>query len=330
MTLDESILAMRLRVMRRAQELHSVTLACREAGISRTVFYRWRERFERYGADGLHPRHRHARLGRPRQIAPHVERLILGVALAWPTWGCGRVAAQLAREFGIHVAPATVQRFLRRAGLPRRRDRLGLLEHYSAGTCGLLTERTRRQLARARGARTRHVHATQPGDLVCLDTFYIGKLKGVGKVWQITACDAACSYGAAWLLPALSAEATATFLRQILVPLYQRADWPLQRILTDGGSEFKGAFADACRALGITHTRTLPRHAWTNGFVERLQGTILHEHWRIEFRRQYFTSRRAMQRSLDAFMKFYNEQRPHQGYRLRGRTPAELFSGVAS
>ncbi|MBI4638246.1 MAG: transposase family protein [Candidatus Rokubacteria bacterium] len=102
----------------------------------------------------------------------------------------------------------------------------------------------------------------------------------------MTAWDAACSYGVAWVLPELSAEAAATFLRQILGPVYRRADWPLQRVLTDGGSEFKGAFAEACRALRITHTRTLPRHAWTNGFVERLQGTILHEHWRIEFRRE--------------------------------------------
>ena len=77
MTIDDSILTMRLRVMRRAHELNSVTLACREAGISRTVFYRWRTRFERYGADGLHPRRHHARRGRPRPIAPHFERLIL-------------------------------------------------------------------------------------------------------------------------------------------------------------------------------------------------------------------------------------------------------------
>ncbi len=85
MTLDDSILTMRLRVMRRAQELQSVTLACREAGIWRTVFYRWRKRFERYGADGLHPRRQRARRVRPREIAPHVERLIMGVALAWLT-----------------------------------------------------------------------------------------------------------------------------------------------------------------------------------------------------------------------------------------------------
>jgi hypothetical protein len=80
---------------------------------------------------------------------------------------------------------------LRRTGLPRRRERLALLEHHSAGTCGLLTEQTRRRLAAARSARDRHVAATHQGELVCVDTLYIGKLKGVGNLWQITACDAA-------------------------------------------------------------------------------------------------------------------------------------------
>jgi transposase InsO family protein len=163
---------------------------------------------------------------------------------------------------------------------------------------------------------------------MCLDTFYLGKLKGVGKVWQVTACDAACSYGAAQILPALSATACAAFLRDVLVPLYRQAGWPLERVLTDGGSEFKGAFAHACRALGIRHTRTKPRHAWTNGFVERLQGTLLQEHWRIQFRRRYFTSRRQLQQTLAAFLHFYNTHRPHSGYRLQGRTPAALFWGA--
>ena len=113
------------------------------------------------------------------------------------------------------------------------------------------------------------------------------------------------------------------------VPLYRRAGWRLRRVLTDGGPEFKGAFDEACRALGLRHTRTKPRHAWTNGFVERLQGTILQEHWRVAFRRRYFTSRTALQRSLEAFMQSYNHERPHQGYRLRGRTPAALFWGAA-
>ncbi|MGH7378396.1 MAG: integrase core domain-containing protein, partial [Candidatus Methylomirabilales bacterium] len=128
---------------------------------------------------------------------------------------------------------------------------------------------------------------------------------------------------------ALSAEGAAGFLREVLVPLYRRAGWPLQRVLTDRGSEFKGAFEDTCRALGIRHTRTKPRHAWTNGFVERLQGPILQEHWRIQFRRRYFTSRAALQQTLEAFLRFYNTERPDQGYRLRGQPHAALFWGAA-
>ncbi len=118
------------------------------------------------------------------------------------------MSLQLSRDLGVAVSPSIVQRNVRRAGLGRRRERLARLEHHSAGTSGLLTERTRRQPTRARGARLRPLQAEGPGALVCLDTFSIGKLEGVGKVWQITACDAACSYGVAALLPALSAEAT--------------------------------------------------------------------------------------------------------------------------
>ena len=160
---------------------------------------------------------------------------------------------------------------------------------------------------------------------MCLDAFYIGKLKGVGTVWQITACDVATSYGVAAILPQLGHAAVAQFLRQTLVPAFRRAGWPIRRVLTDGGNEFKASFDEACRTLGIAHTRTKPRHAWTNGFVERLQQTIFQEHWRVLFRRTYFTSRAALHRTLQVFMAFYNTERPHHGYRVRGRTPASLF-----
>jgi transposase InsO family protein len=329
MTLDESVHGMRLRVIERAQVQGNVSAVCRELGISRTVFYRWRHRLERYGVDGVHPRRHRARAGRPVATAPEVERLVLGIAISAATWGSRRIAAYLARTWRVRLAPSTVQRLLRRVGLATRRARLTVLEQQAARTAGLLTERTRQRLWHARYGRTRHVDATEPGELVCLDTFYIGRLKGVGKVWQITACDAASSYGLAGLLPAHDAAAAATFLRAVVVPHYRRAGWPVRRVLTDGGPEFQGVFDGACRQLGLRHTRTLPRHAWTNGFVERLQGTILQEHWRVVFRRRYFTTRAALQRTLDGFMRYYNTQRPHQGYRVRGRTPAALVWGVA-
>src|SRR4029078_1852021 len=132
-------------------------------------------------------------------------------------------------------------------------------------TAVLLTERTRGTLWQPQHGQPRHVAAREPGELVCLDTFYIGQLKGVGKVWQITACDAACSYGVASLLPAHTPEAAAHFLRRVVLPLYRRAGWRLRRVLTDGGPEFKGAFDEAWRALGLRHTPTKRRHHRTYG-----------------------------------------------------------------
>lgn len=329
MTLEDRVQAQRLLAFRRANELGNVSAACRELGMSRTLFYRLRNRFERYGADGLHPRRTQARRGRPPSVAAHVERSVVALALAWPTWGPNRLATQLGRQ-GVGIAPSTVYRTLRRLGLGMREKRLLVLECHSAEHAGLLTERTRRRLQQARGGCERHVEASVPGELVCLDCFYVGQLKGVGKVWQITACDAACSFGTAqvFIAPQPTAEIAARFLRDVLVPLYREAGWPIQRLLTDRGSEFRGAFDEACRELGLRHTRTKPRHAWTNGFVERLQGTILHEHWRVEFRRRYFTQLAQLQRSLDGFLRFYNHERPHHGYRTRGRTPASLFLGA--
>jgi len=165
MTLDESIQGMRLQVIRRAAELGNVTAACREAGISRTLFYRWQDRLTLYGVDGLHPRRRAGRPGPMSRLTPVAERQILAVAIAQATWGCRRLAAYIARWWRLTLAPSTVQRLLRRYGLGTRRDRLLVLEHHSAQRAGLLTERTRQRLWRARHGSTRHVAAREPGVL---------------------------------------------------------------------------------------------------------------------------------------------------------------------
>jgi transposase InsO family protein len=327
MTLEDSIHRVRLRVMARAQELGNVSQACRESGISRTLFYRWRQRYLAYGPDGLHPRRQGAHRGRPSRLSLQDERTILALALAWPTWGPAQLSNQLRRREhgGLRVAPSTIYRLLRRRGLQTRWERLAVLEVHSAQAAGLLTERTRRQLAAAQRRRAPHIQASKPGQLVSLDTFYIGKLKGVGKVWQYTACDAACSFAVAQVSLHFSAAAAARFLTDRVLPVFQAAGWPVRRVLTDQGNEYRGAFDKACAQRRIRHTRTKPRHAWTNGFVERLQGTILSELWRVEFRRRFFTSTPAMQAALDHYLDFYNHRRSHQGYRTRGRTPGEIF-----
>ncbi len=328
MTLEDRVHALRLRLFQRASELRNVSAACREAGVSRSYFYPLKKRHERYGPDGLHPKHRRARPGRPPELDAQLERRVIAEAVAQPAWGPQRLSDQLAMR-GIHVAASTIYRALRRQGLGTRSERLAVLERHSAQR-GLLTERTRRQLEKARPTPSRrHVEAKTVAELVCLDCFYVGKLKGVGKVWQITACDAASSYALAMIFVGdPSSRVAARFLRTRVVPHFRKAGYPVERVLTDRGSEFKGLFDQACHNLGIRHTRTKPRHAFTNGFVERLQGTILHEHWRVEFRRRYFTNAKQLEVSLQSYLRLYNHERAHRGYRTRGRTPGQIVWGA--
>jgi transposase InsO family protein len=323
MTLEQSIQGYRLQVLAEAERIGNVSAVCRQFGISRTLFYEWRRAFRQYGRDGVRPKPAGRRRGRQSALPPEVESRVIAVALAWPTRGPGWFSAELGRQDTV-LAPTTVWRVLHRRGLGTRRERLARLEQHAAATHGLITEAQRR-----RQRQGRHVQADQPGELVSVDTFYVGRLKGVGKIWQITACDVACSYGLAQLvLGEITATAVASFMETVVRPVYKEAGWPFQRVLTDRGTEFKGAFVDWCTRRAVRHTRTKPRHAWTNGFVERLQGTILHEHWRVAFRREFFTSCAQLQRSLDRFLDFYNERRSHSGYRLRGQSPGVPFWGA--
>lgn len=325
MTLADSVVALRLKVMSRAQETGNVSEACRQFGISRTLFYRWRRRYLAYGDAGLQPRPTRPQRW-ARQAAPELEHAVLAFALQWPTCGPQQIADRLAQpKFGgWKVSASGVYGVLRRHGLQTRWERLTRLEQRAMQD-GLLTERTRRQLRAALNGAEIHVEAKRPGDLVCLDTFYVGQLKGVGKVWQYTACDAASSFAIAMLSTRHDATMAARFLSERVMPAIQEGGHRLKAVLTDGGPEFHKGFVATCARLKIQHRRTRPRHPWTNGFVERLQGTILTELWRCAFRRTYYQRLSAMERDLQDYLRFYNFERPHRGYRLRGRTPGMLF-----
>jgi transposase InsO family protein len=328
MTLMDKVMQLRRQVIQRAAAGIPVTRVCREAGISRALFYRWKQRYLLYGDAGLAPRPaRPRRWG--RQSPPVLEHAVLAYALHCPTHGPHRIADQLRqRRYGSWRLSATgAYKILRRHGLRTRWERLARLEGEALVATGLLTERTARRLVR----KDRHIEAERPGDLVCLDGFFIGKLKGVGRVWQLTACDAATSYGIAQVIRGAPRAAQAVaFLTERVLPVYHRAGHRVRAVLTDGGMEWRGAFDGACRDAGTEHRRTQPRHAWTNGFVERLQGTILTECWRVVFRQTYFTRVEQLERALQRYLRFYNEERTHRGYRLQGRTPGSVFTGRAA
>ena len=304
----------------------AVTEACRSLGISRSRYYELRKRYLAYGEAGLLPKPRPATRPDRRLSVPLVDQII-AYAINHPTVGPRTIAAALALpRFGAwSVSHGGVSNVLSRAGLSRMSARLAAAEALSAAEGGPITERALRDL-RAREVAHRHIGSDVLGEQVFLDTMFVGRLKGVGKIWQYSAVDGACSFGFAQVRRGeKSARAAAEFLERHVAPAYAEAGITLREVVVDGGPEFQGEFRRRCAQLGIGRHQLPPRSPDLNAFVERFQGTVLHLHYRTAFRYRFYTSAADIDADLQAWLRFYNFERPHRGYRTRGRRPAEIF-----
>jgi transposase len=303
----------------------SVVQACREAGISTSRFYELRQRYLAYGEAGLLPK---PRPGRPdRRLAAPLRDQIIAYAIEHPTVGPRTIAAALALpRFGAwRVSHSGVYNVLRRAGLSRRQARLAAAESLAATEGGPITERVLRDLRSIERASI-HIGSDTAGEQVFFDTMYIGNLKGVGKIWQYSAVDGSCSFAFAKVLAGeKSAAAAAAFLEGDVAPIYAEAGISLGGVIVDGGPEFKRGFTATCSRLGVGRHQLPPRSPNLNAFVERFQGSVLHLHYRTAFRYRFYTSVADIDADLQAWMRFYNFERPHRGYRTKGRRPAEIF-----
>ena len=324
----DSLARLRKTLLDRAERREApVTQLCRETGISRSRFYELRTRYRVYGEAGLRPKPRPAERS-DRRLAEPLRDAIVAYAVEHPTHGERTIALVLAtpRYGGWRVSHGGVANVLRRAGLGRRLARLAAAESLAASEGGPLTERVLREVRAIERAKTVHIGSEVPGEELFLDTFYVGHLKGVGKVWQLSAVDGASSFGIARVVAGdKTAAVMGRFLAEDVVPACGRAGLALGTATTDNGPEFGRAFGETCRLTGVRHHRIPPRSPNLNAFVERFQGTVLHLHYRIAFRYRYYTSAATIDADLQAWLRFYNFERPHRGYRTKGRTPASIF-----
>ena len=324
----DSLARLRKALIDRAERGEApVTQLCRDAGISRSRFYELRHRYRQYGEAGLRPKPRPAER-RSRRLAEPLVDAILAYAIEHPTHGERTIADALARpRFGAWaVSHGGVRNVLRRAGLGRRLARLAAAESLAASEGGPLTDRVLREVRAIERARTVHIGSDVPGEELFFDTFYVGHLKGVGKVWQLSAVDGASSFAIARVIAGpKGAAAMARFLHEDVLPTCGRAGLTLATATTDNGPEFGRAFTEACRRAGVRHHRIPPRSPNLNAFVERFQGTVLHLHYRVAFRYRYYTRVEDIDADLQAWLRFYDFERPHRGYRTKGQTPASIF-----
>jgi transposase InsO family protein len=333
MTADEKVARQRLSVLELADALGNVSEACRHRGMTRTQFYEYKRRFQTHGLAGLKdlpPVHK----THPQTTAPETVARILALALEHPAWGCCRLSALLKLE-GTPVSSPTVQGILIKHGLGSRFERLLRLEEKAASEPIELTAEQVRLIERANPAfAERHVESGKPGELLCQDLFYVGHLKGVGKVYLDAVVDTYGRYAFGFLRTGKLPEAAAALLHNDVLPFHEHRQLVVEAVLTDNGKEYCGTEAHPYEIYlapaGIEHRTTKVKHPWTNGFVERFHRTVLDEFFRTAFRTAFYESVEALQADLDAWLVHYNAERPHLGYRNRGKRPLDTIDDYLS
>lgn len=313
-----------------AEELGNVSKACKVMGLSRDTFYRYKSAVETGGVDALFDKTRR-KPNHKNRVEEAIELVVKDYAVEYPAHGQLRASNEL-RKKGIFVSPSGVRSVWLRHQLASFKERLKALEARVASEGIILTEAQVAALEKKKqdDEACGEIETAHPGYLGSQDTFYVGTLKGVGRIYQQTFVDTYSKVAFAKLYTTKTPITAADILNDKVLPFFEQQQLPMLRILTDRGTEYCGKVEQHDYQLylainNIDHTKTKANSPQTNGICERFHKTILQEFYQVTFRKKIYDGIEELQKDLDVWIYSYNNERTHQGKICCGQTPMQTL-----
>ena len=169
----------------------------------------------------------------------------------------------------------------------------------------MLTEAQVAALEKAKSEKESHgeFESECPGYCGAQDTFYVGNMKGVGRIYQQTFIDTYSKVAFAKLYDRKTPITAAEILNDRVLPFFEEHGIALTRVLTDRGTEYCGnpehhEYELYLAIEDVDHTRTKTKSPQTNGICERFHKTVLNEFYRVAFRKTLVPVDRRVVRSV--------------------------------
>ncbi len=327
---NSKVIKHKVGLLNLAEELGNVSKACKVMGLSRDTFYRYQSAVDEGGVEALFDKSRR-RPNYKNRVEESIEEAVVAYAYEFPAHGQHRASNEL-RKRGIFVSGSGVRCVWVRHGIGNFKSRLNALERKVAQDGIILTETQVAALERKKydDEASGEIETMHPGYLGSQDTFYVGTLKGVGRVYQQTFVDTYSKVAFAKLYTTKTPITSADLLNDKVLPFFEQNELPMLRILTDRGTEFCGKVEQHDYELylalnDIDHSKTKAQSPQTNGICERFHKTILQEFYQVTFRKNIYTDIDSLQQDLDKWLDYYNTERTHQGKMCLGRTPFDTL-----